>query len=432
MKHVRVSNSFLSHHSRSLAHEQRFRRGTRSVASGFIICLVVAALAGCGSSKSPSATGSSATTSAGSSGGTSTAHGSPIVIGNIGSYSSAAGSAIVQEQQGLQAWVASVNAGGGIDGHPIDLILKQDNNTPATALAEARELLNDHVVALVSNASFAAQTWGGMFQKAGVPIVGGGSSAAIPNDPLYFPSGTSSASLSYGLFYALKKAGATKIAIPYCAEIALCAQAVAFGKPAATANGLQVVWGGSVSSSSPDLTPQCLAARSAGADGVEVALTEQEGIHFAQACSQQGWNPIYSLTTSAVDNQILNVPALKSVTSAQQVAPWFETSTPALQEYQAAMAKYEPGTKISGPASLQAWVAGKLFQAAVSASGSSTVTPASVITGLYNLHEDTLGGLAPPLTYTKGQSANIKCFFLVGVQNGQYTAPQGLQPACQP
>ena len=141
MKHVRVSNSFLSHHSRSLAHEQRFRRGTRSVASGFIICLVVAALAGCGSSKSPSATGSSATTSAGSSGGTSTAHGSPIVIGNIGSYSSAAGSAIVQEQQGLQAWVASVNAGGGIDGHPIDLILKQDNNTPATALAEARELL---------------------------------------------------------------------------------------------------------------------------------------------------------------------------------------------------------------------------------------------------------------------------------------------------
>jgi branched-chain amino acid transport system substrate-binding protein len=413
----------------------KHRRGPgrrAALAYGLVTCLAISVLAGCSSStKSSSGTGSSATNSSNTSGGSGTAHGTPIVIGNIGSYTSAAGSAIVQEQQGLEAWVSSVNANGGIGGHPIKLILKQDNNTPATALAEAQELLRDHVVALVSNASFAAQTWGQLFQKAGVPIVGGGSSAFIPNDPLDFPSGTSTVSLAYGLFYGLKQEGATKIAIPYCAEIAACSQAVAFGKLSAASNGMQVVWGGSVSSSSPDLTPQCLAARSSGADGVEVALTEQETIHFAQACSQQGWNPVYSLTSTAVDNQILNVSALKTVISAQQVAPWFET-TPALQEYQAAMAKYEPGTTISGPAALQGWVSGKLFQAAVQASGPSTVTPESVINGLYSLHQETLGGLAPPLTYTKGQPASIKCFFLVGVQDGKYTAPLGLRPACQP
>jgi branched-chain amino acid transport system substrate-binding protein len=50
---------------------------------------------------------------------------------------------------------------------------------------------------------------------------------------------------------------------------------------------------------------------------------------------------------------------------------------------------------------------------------------------MYQLHAETLGGLAPPLTYTQGQPADINCFFIVGVQNGKYVAPLGTKPACQ-
>jgi branched-chain amino acid transport system substrate-binding protein len=95
------------------------------------------------------------------------------------------------------------------------------------------------------------------------------------------------------------------------------------------------------------------------------------------------------------------------------------------------MAKYAPGVAV-GPASSEAWAAGELFQAAVAGSGSSTVTSASILNGLYNLHADTLGGFAPPLTFTKGQPADIKCFFIIRIQNGKYLEPQGLKTSCEP
>jgi branched-chain amino acid transport system substrate-binding protein len=336
---------------------------------------------------------------------------------------------------GLQAWAASVNANGGIDGHPVNLILKEDNNTPATGLAEAKELVNDHVVAVVFDGSFTDYAWSSIFQKAGIPIVGGSSAAILPNNPLYFPSGTTTAALAYGLYYALKVAGVTKVAVPYCAEIAACATAVSTGKAASQAAGLQVVWGGGVSASSPDLTPQCLAARSAGANGVEVAVTEQESIHLAQDCAQQGWHPVYVLTTNGLNDDLLSVPAFATettTTSAQTTVPWFLDSTPALQAFHAAMAKYEPGTKIKSSAALTAWVGGMLFEAAAQASGSSTVTSKSIINGLYKLHGDTLGGLAPALTYTPGKQATVDCFFIASIKSGQYSAPLGLNPACAP
>ena len=357
------------------------------------------------------------------------------MIGSIGSYTSAAGSTIAPMGPALQAWAASVNASGGIDGHPLDLILKEDGNTPATGLAEAQELVNDHVVALVFDGSFTDYAWSSIFKKAGIPVVGGSSATIQPNNPLYFPSGTTTAALSYGIEYALKLEGVTKVAVPYCAEIAACATAVNTAKPAAEAVGLQVVWGGGVSGSSPDLTPQCIAAKSAGADGVEVALTEQESIHFAEDCAQQGWHPVYGFSTNGINDDLLHIPALATQTistSGQTTVPWFLNSTPALQAFHAAMAKYAPGTKLTSGAALTAWVGGMLFQAAVQASGSSTVTSQSVINGLYKLHDDTLGGLAPPLTYTPGKQSTVDCFFVAGIKNAQYFAPLGLKPACAP
>ena len=325
------------------------RKRARLLLPCVALCLLTTALAACGSSKSSSTT---PTSSAGASG-SSTAHGTPIVIGSIGSYTSAAGSTIAPMGPALQAWAASVNASGGIDGHPLDLILKEDGNTPATGLAEAQELVNDHVVALVFDGSFTDYAWSSIFKKAGIPVVGGSSATIQPNNPLYFPSGTTTAALSYGIEYALKLEGVTKVAVPYCAEIAACATAVNTAKPAAEAVGLQVVWGGGVSGSSPDLTPQCIAAKSAGADGVEVALTEQESIHFAEDCAQQGWHPVYGFSTNGINDDLLHIPALATQTistSGQTTVPWFLNSTPALQAFHAAMAKYAPGTKLTSGA----------------------------------------------------------------------------------
>jgi branched-chain amino acid transport system substrate-binding protein len=433
MKYIAINRSRNSDYSARGCRAHEHRRVGQRLASAFAVCLVVALVAGCSSSgKKTSSVTNPGSSPTGATGATSTAHGTSIVIGNIGSYTGSESSSIGPALGGIKAWVASVNASGGIDGHPIDMIYKEDNDTPSLGLAEAKELLSDHVVAIVSDWSTTDSVWAPMFEKASIPIIGGGPGApdSLTNTD-YFPAQTSTIVADYGALDAMKQEGVTKFGVPYCAENSQCYLGVTEGKATAPKLGMQLVWNGATSSSSPDLTPQCLAARSDGATGILPSLTTDGIIHFVEACDQQGYDPVYALGNTEFTNQLLSVSALKNVASVQADAPWFDNSTPALQRYHAAMAKYAPGVAI-GPASSEAWAPGLLFEAAVAASGSSTVTSSSILNGLYNLHADTLGGFAPPLTFTKGQPADIKCFFIIHIQGGKFSEPQGLAPSCEP
>src|SRR5260370_1361855 len=118
-----------------------------------LIVVAVAALAlaaGCGSGGSSSAGnggGSSATQPSSSA---STPSGTPIKIGNVGTYSGFAGTTSIGSKYGMQAWASYVNAHGGINGHPVDLIVKDDQGSATNALAAVKELVSqDHVIAIV-------------------------------------------------------------------------------------------------------------------------------------------------------------------------------------------------------------------------------------------------------------------------------------------
>ena len=58
------------------------------------------------------------------------------------------------------------------------------------------------------------------------------------------------------------------------------------------------------------------------------------------------------------------------------------------------------------------------------------ITTAQIKKGLYSLHGATLGGLTPPLTFTKGSPTPIDCWFWVGISHGKFTTPYGLKPVC--
>jgi branched-chain amino acid transport system substrate-binding protein len=96
--------------------------------------------------------------------------------------------------------------------------------------------------------------------------------------------------------------------------------------------------------------------------------------------------------------------------------------------------KYAPGLgDLLGPNTFYSYVAGQLFQKAVSSIPSGTaVTPASIKTALYSLKGETLGGIAPPLTFTQGQPALVNCYFQMGQSGGQFTTPKGLSTTCAP
>ena len=217
MKRLGVNRSRVSQYSAKGWRNHEHEGVGRKVSSVFAVCLVVALVAGCGSSAKKSSSATSSGTSP--TGATSTAHGTPIVIGNIGSYTGSESSSIGPALGGIKAWVASVNASGGIDGHPVDMIYKEDNDTPSLGLADAQELLADHVVAIVSDWSTTDSVWAPKFEKANIPIVGGGPGAPDSlTDTDYFPAQTSTIVADYGALDAMKQEGVTKFGVPYCAE----------------------------------------------------------------------------------------------------------------------------------------------------------------------------------------------------------------------
>jgi len=60
------------------------------------------------------------------------------------------------------------------------------------------------------------------------------------------------------------------------------------------------------------------------------------------------------------------------------------------------------------------------------------VTAASIKQGLCALEGETLQASTAPLTYTQGKpTANI-CYFVMSIQGGKFTTPEGAQPQCAP
>ena len=76
----------------------------------------------------------------------------PIVIGDVCSCTGPEASSVAQTTPTLQAWAKYVTAHGGIQGHPVQLIVKDDGYNPTTSLADVQTLVTaDHVVALFDN-----------------------------------------------------------------------------------------------------------------------------------------------------------------------------------------------------------------------------------------------------------------------------------------
>jgi hypothetical protein len=134
----------------------------------------------------------------------------------------------------------------------------------------------------------------------------------------------------------------------------------------------------------------------------------------------------------------LKIPAFNNNIDTQSNYLWFEKNAKTATMY-AALNKYAPQVPSGqnfGEIVLQSWADGALLQEGVKAAGASSatpVTPALILKGLYGLpSNETLGGLAPPLHFVKGQPANNSCFFQMGIKNAKFVILHGGTPTCAP
>jgi branched-chain amino acid transport system substrate-binding protein len=393
------------------------------------LTVVALALAGCGSS-SPSS-------SSGTPGASTSAKGTPIVVGALGSFTGVASGSTADAKTLAQDWVSATNASGGINGHPVKAIILDDQNSASTSLANATQLVQqDHVKAILDLSDNLEPAWAKVADSAKVPVIGNSETTLFGSDPNFYPTGTTVEALEWGELEAGARAKVTKLSVLYCAEIANCAEAVplitALGKPL----NIKLSYASKISSTAVSYTAPCLGAKNAGTQGGTVAAASDVALRVAEDCASQGYKPTWLTTGGEMTTTWLKQPAVNGAVGNSQEVPWFDDSIPATKAMQAAIAKYSPGLTSSaayGAVATIGWAAGTVFGTVAKAAHLTPSSSTSVlIAALDKVSNDTFGGITPPLTYTAGKPTTVGCSFLVGIKDGSWTEPIGLKTVCLP
>jgi len=357
----------------------------------------------------------------------------------VGQQSGLGGDTAKSTADALVAWSKSVNAAGGIDGHPVEVIVKDDQNIAANAVTAVKDLItNDHVIALVGNHENGLDAaWASYASSKKVPVIGGTATGATYNtDPNFFPVSETGVNAFFGYVYATKLFGKSTYSQVVCAEFAACAQANTLATYYTKALGIKNVAGQSIAAAATSYTAQCEKLKSEGVDLVFTGTVLDVSTRFIQGCAVQGFKPAYTQSGESWKPSVAEDPTWDGQIIMSDAPLWFGDGK-GTSAFLAAMQKYAPTSIINGN-STSGWYAGEVFRAAVSAGikadGGSTVTSQTVYDGLYALGPDfDLGGSIAPVTYTKGKPAAQKlCVWYAQVTNRQLTAPKGTAPVCAP
>jgi len=349
---------------------------------------------------------------AGTASATGPASGEPIVLGAVGTRSGIVGAALENSWRGLPVWEKSVNARGGIAGHPVKVIIADDGGDPGKHAAAVRQLITeDHVVAFIGN--FAPLTFSAgvpTLESAGVAAIGGDSAeAGWFRSPMAFPINDSTLSRSRpAAKWGLANLPQRKAAVFYVSDIAAPKAIADEFTRVWQAGGGQVVVEAGVSIAQPDFTAEVIRAKSAGADLVFMVLERAACNRFFSAARRQQYSPVFMAPActidTALDNKDLTTNRLYGVSSAR---PLQRGHSPAEDEALDAAARYDPKMSPDG-AFMFAWLGGKLLEAALAQPG-TTPTAAGIIDALHRLPATTLGGLTPQESWPPGPHSELGC-----------------------
>jgi branched-chain amino acid transport system substrate-binding protein len=361
----------------------------------------------------------------------------PIVIGAVGELSGIVGGLVLHQVQTVQAWVKFKNAQGGVNCHLIrQYILADDGGDPSRNQSLVQQLIEqDHVIAFVNmTGALAGQASVNYITQKQVPVVGTeGGEAWVYDSPMFFPQQSSGALVDEGAFAALGQVGASqgknRVATVSCIEASVCAAIYNLAPTYAPKFGLTLVYRGQGSLVQPDFTSSCQGAKSAGAQLFLIGLDANSATRIAQSCASVNYHPIFAVTSSVAQPQLASDPLLNGLVVNMPVLPWLVTSNPAIREFQQALKQYAPSLQPDAT-TIPGWVSAKLFEAATQHL-SEPPTSESILSGLWAMNNNDLGGLTYPLTFTKGQNApQVFCTWIVQVKDGQWSSPNGNQRIC--
>jgi ABC-type branched-subunit amino acid transport system substrate-binding protein len=365
------------------------------------------ALTACASSGGNSAGGGASTSPAAPSP-SPTFTGSPIVIGQIGDFtSSAVGNAEPVVKSAAQAAVDAINAAGGINGHELVLKACDAAGDPNKASGCARDLVKAGVVADVGDSEYFSDQFNPIFQSAGIQRIGEvpESSADYTAANSWPTQGGGAAMFIGGLLYA-KKLGMSKVFVGVQDVPGATAQE-AITEGAAKSIGMQAVGHAAIAESTADMSSYVAQATNGGADVVNLGIGPVLLQQFAQTSAQLGAKYKISAAAEAVSDDLAaklgkTGGPLEGAVLASAYPPVSATTNPGIAQFTKEMnAAQAAGDKNAGPAdrsiAISSWVAVHAF-ANLAKTITGDVTSASVLTALNTAKDIDLAGITSPWT----------------------------------
>jgi branched-chain amino acid transport system substrate-binding protein len=414
----------------------------RFVAVAAVLGLVAAA---CGSSShSSTATtsgGSSATTAAAGGGG---ATKSAYQIGFITSNTGGASSSYAGSVRGADARVDALNAAGGINGHPVKLVVYDDASTASGNQSAAQLLVQKGVLGVIDDTSFA---FGGAatLAKANIPVTGAsidgpewGEShnmfSVIP------PTETPVNGQMYtytSLINVFKALGIKKLAqVGY--EIPSVTQAANQTFQLAAAAGISKCYNNNtIGFGANDFTSVILAIKAAGCDGVYVPMLLTSEIAVAQGLKNAGSTAKLVSPSVAYDPNVLSSPASLSALTGDYTAAEVDLTNPSPGS-QIMLANLKKYANYSSPVAnlniVFAYLGADALIKGLQMAGASP-TPSSVIAAMRTITSFDGGGiLASPSTFagygTPAMFPPTACEPLFEITASGYQPANGGKPVC--
>src|SRR5271165_16469 len=334
----------------------------------------------------------------------------PLLIGSEAPLSSPIAS-YPGFQASAEAAVSAINAAGGVDGHPLKFDFCDTKLEAAQELACARNLISEHVVAVVDPIIFADQSGAELklFDQAGIPYFGGqGVSPAEMEDPNSYPLSSGAVGWYYGAVKALERAGATKVAI--YADSNPAAQFVA-GLARDALSAFKVTNAGSFTAdlqADPTLAASAAKVVASGADGVVMAPSNFPLMVTAlRQAGYKGKLATISSTTRPASLKALGSLADGILVSSLTALP-SDTANPAVVTFRANMGRYAPNASLDTN-DLTIYAAVQLFAKVMDTATGTALNSGAFKTALANLGQPADIGLVGP-SAIKGRTPALPAY----------------------
>ncbi|HET9770874.1 MAG TPA: ABC transporter substrate-binding protein, partial [Acidimicrobiia bacterium] len=328
---------------------------------------------------------------------------SEIVLGSFGVEAGPLGSIAALAPPAIRAWVADVNARGGLNGHPVRVIMADDGGDPARAQAIVRQMVEkDKVVAF-----FYPYVIGTLvpvlpyLEEKGIPVLGqmGAESYADTSTVVFQPFLNPLKGTAWGFLLSMsQQTEKKKVGIVWCREVVACKVVRDGMKSYVPYNGLDVVYDAQVTLAQPDYTAEVLRAQQAGVEILAILADNATVNRVAQSAHRQNFRPVLASTHNIQDSSsVAFAGELDGLITYSRVPPY---TSPKFADYVRAMNTYQPKAAM-GEIGAAGWAMGKLVEARVAPLLDADPSPAEIMESMYSIRNEALGGLLPGVTFPR-------------------------------